>query len=101
MKTLLGAALLCAALSANAAPVARHPNGDTAQLLETACPAAVTAMVPESLRPQYRAAVVVASGQRYVACWMAVPARGFVHLVFADGDQGIVPMGEFHDEPGI
>jgi hypothetical protein len=96
-QALLGAALLCAALS-YAAPVARQGT-DAVQLLETPCPAAVP--VDAALRDQYAAAVANIGGTLYAACWLAVPARGFVHLVFSDGDQGMVPFQHFHDEPGI
>jgi hypothetical protein len=91
------AALLCAALS-YAAPVARQGT-DAVQLLETPCPAAVP--VDAALRDQYAAAVANIGGTLYAACWLAVPARGFVHLVFQDGDVGIVPFQHFKDEPGI
>jgi hypothetical protein len=91
------AALLCAALS-YAAPVARQGT-DAVQLLETPCPAAVP--VDAALRDQYAAAVANIGGKLYAACWMAVPARGFVHLVFEDADQGMVPFQHFKDEPGI
>jgi hypothetical protein len=93
----IGAALLCAALS-YAAPVARQGT-DAVQLLETPCPAAVP--VDAALRDQYAAAVANIGGKLYSACWMAVPARGFVHLVFQDGDIGMVPFRDFHDEAGI
>jgi hypothetical protein len=96
-QALLGAALLCAALS-YAAPVARQGT-DAVQLLETPCPAAVP--VNEALRDQYAAAVANIGGTLYAACWMAVPARGFVHLVYSDGEEGVVGMSNFHDEPGI
>jgi hypothetical protein len=91
-----GAALL--ALSSFAAPVARQGT-DAVQLLETPCPAAVP--VNEALRDQYAAAVANIGGTLYAACWMAVPARGFVHLVYSDGEEGVVGMSNFHDEPGI
>jgi hypothetical protein len=91
------AALLCAALS-YAAPVARQGT-DAVQLLETPCPAAVP--VPEAMRDQYAAAVANIGGTLYAACWMAVPARGFVHIVYSDGEEGIVGMSNFRDEPGI
>jgi hypothetical protein len=95
------AALLCAALSASADPVARGQNGDVAQLLDSACAADVVAVVPESLHSHLRAAIVVSGGKRYDACWLAIPSRGYVHLYFADGDQGAVPMADFKNEPGI
>jgi hypothetical protein len=96
-QALLGAALLCASVS-YAAPVARQ-GADAVQLLETPCPAAVP--VDAALRDQYAAAVANIGGTLYAACWMAVPARGFVHIVYADGDMGMVPFRDFRDEPGI
>jgi hypothetical protein len=93
----IGAALLCAALS-YAAPVARQGT-DAVQLLETPCPAAIP--VDAALRDQYAAAVANIGGKLYAACWMAVPARGFVHLVYEDAEVGIVPFRDFYDEAGI
>jgi hypothetical protein len=97
MKRYLCAALLCASLS-YAAPVARQ-GADAVQLLETPGPEAVP--VDSVLRDQYQAAVATISGKLYAACWLAVPARGFVHLVYADGDMGMVPFRDFKEEPGI
>jgi hypothetical protein len=96
-QALTCAALLCAALS-YAAPVARQGT-DAVQLLEAPCPAAVP--VDAALRDQYAAAVASVGGKIYNACWMAVPARGFVHLVYEDAEVGIIPMGAFRNEPGI
>jgi hypothetical protein len=93
----IGAALLCAALS-YAAPVARQGT-DAVQLLETPCPSTVP--VDAALRDQYAAAVANIGGKLYAACWMAVPARGFVHLVYEDAEVGIIPLGAFRNEPGI
>jgi hypothetical protein len=91
-----GAALL--ALSSFAAPVARQGT-DAVQLLETPCSAAVP--VEAAMRDQYAAAVANIGGKLYAACWLAVPARGFVHIVYSDGEEGIVPLGAFRNEPGI
>jgi hypothetical protein len=91
-----GAALL--ALSSFAAPVARQGT-DAVQLLETPCSAAVP--VEAAMRDQYAAAVANIGGKLYAACWLAVPARGFVHIVYADGDMGMVPFRDFRDEHGI
>jgi hypothetical protein len=92
------AALLCASVS-YAAPVARQ-GGDSVQLMDKPCTTEVLKVIPEQMRPQYRAAVATVGGKPYAACWMAVQSRGFVHLYYEDSDQGTVNFGDFKDEPG-
>jgi hypothetical protein len=41
---------------------------------------------------QYRAASALFQGQRFQACWRMV--GNAAHLVYEDGDQGIIPAAE-------
>jgi hypothetical protein len=47
----------------------------------------------------FREAAVRFGGKSYAACYRV--AGGFVHLVYEDGDQGIVPTGEFKEPNSI
>jgi hypothetical protein len=44
-------------------------------------------------REQFRRAVTHFGGKKYFACWR--PMGGGAHLVYEDGDQGIVPFADF------
>jgi hypothetical protein len=48
------------------------------------------------LQVQYKAASAVVRGQTFAACWRM--AGGVAHLLYEDGDQGIVPMAELKPE---
>lgn len=93
MKSVL---LVCAALAA--APVfaeelvARNGN-DSVRLGDAPC---TSELVLARLQPQahaeYKAASAVVDGQNFVACWRVV--GNSAHLLYEDGDQGIIPMAE-------
>jgi hypothetical protein len=73
--------------------VARSGN-DSVTLLEKDCREDVR--VASRATSMHKHAVVVSGGQRYDACWMV---RGdVIHLVYPDGDQGIVARSEFRPE---
>ena len=38
-------------------------------------------------------------GRMYSACWTT--GNGGVHLVYDDGDQGIVPFGDLKEDLGV
>jgi len=97
MKTHL---LVCAALVA--APVladdlvARNGN-DSVRLGEGPC---TSELVLARLQPQmhaaYKAASASVDGQNFVACWRVV--GNSAHLLYEDGDQGIIPLSDLKPE---
>lgn len=97
-------ALILAAVLAVATPPAisgdrTATNGaDSVRLTQEACPSAVLQLLPQGSRGHYRKALVVIDGQEYIACH-ALLGNGMVHLMYADGDQGALPNGQFKDEP--
>ncbi len=91
-------ALLCAT-ALLAAPVLADELGasngtDSVRLSDSPCS---SEQVLRQLTPQFRAvlrdASAVVQGQTYKACWIV---RGNVaHLLYEDGDQGIIPLADF------
>ena len=97
MKTVL---LLCAALAA--APVMADDliarNGsDSVRLGEAPCTSQlVLGRLQPQMHPQYKAAQAQVDGQNFVACWRVV--GNAAHLLYEDGDQGIIPLAELKPE---
>lgn len=91
-------AVVCAAVAAFAAPsfaqemIARQGD-DSVRLSDNACR---SELVLQRLDPaaaeEYKAASAVFQGQRFTACWRIM--GNVAHLVYEDGDQGIIPVHE-------
>ena len=96
------AVVFCAVVAAFAAPsfaqelVARQGD-DSVRLSDTAC---TSDQVLRRLEPgtagDYKAASAVFQGQRFNACWRMM--GNVAHLVYEDGDQGIIPVQELKPE---
>ncbi len=86
--------LLCAALAAApaiAGDLVSRQGSDTIRLADEPCTSQlVLGRLEARLRSQYKAASAVVQGQSFTACWRA--AGRVVHLMYEDGDQGILPM---------
>ncbi len=68
-----------------------YDGTDTIRLVEGPCTSqTVLSHVDASIQSEFRAAAVVLKGQKYEACWRPLPTAA--HLVYEDGDQGIVPV---------
>lgn len=94
-----------ALLAALACPVAMADavatNGkDSIRLTQGACAPEVLRHIPEGYRGFFRSAPSMLGGKAWVACW-AHRTDGTILIVYEDGDQGIVPIGEFRDAPGV
>lgn len=94
-------ALLCAAALA-AAPamaqdlVARQGN-DTVRLGDAPCTSLqVLARLRPEIQSEFKAALAVVEGRTFEACWR--PAGNVAHLLYEDGDQGLVPMADLKPE---
>jgi hypothetical protein len=96
MKT---AVVFCAALAAFAAApsfaqelVARQGD-DSVRLSEATCSSElVLRRLDPATASEYKAASAVFQGQRFTACWRVM--GNVAHLVYEDGDQGIIPVAE-------
>lgn len=50
-------------------------------------------------REKFQRADATFGGQKFFACWQAVP--GGVHLIYEDGDQGLIPAADLKPVLGI
>ena len=92
--------ILCAALAASSAfaddLVARQGN-DSVRLAETPCTnSEVLGHVPPQVRTEFRAASAQVEGKTFTACWRK--SGGSAHLVYEDGDQGLIPLSDLKPE---
>lgn len=89
----IAVALALASCSASAQTLVAREGDDVARLTDQPC---VSELVLGRLDPavvkNYRAASAVFQGQRFQACWRLV--GNAAHLVYEDGDQGILPASE-------
>lgn len=58
--------------------------------------AGVLEIVPAQFQSEYMQASAVVHGQTFSACWRK--AGAMVHLVYEDGDQGLVPLTDLKAE---
>lgn len=91
-------ALLCAAVLAAAPALADEviaSNGsDSVRLSDSQCSnEKVLQQATPPVRARLRDAVAHISGQSFKACWTV--EGNMAHLVYEDGDQGLVPLTEF------
>lgn len=92
-------ALLCLALPVFADSIARQ-GSDWVRLTLKPCEDAqvVAVMQAQGLKPEdFRAGLGHFGGQDFAACWR--PAGGGAALVYGDGDQGYVPVGDLKIAP--
>ena len=85
---------LCATLvmaPVMAGELVAHAGRNTIRLAEGQCTSeTVLRRLEPELQSQFRAASVVLEGSTFTACWRITPAGA--HLVYEDGDQGLVPF---------
>ena len=90
MKTIV----LCAALAtapAMAGDLVARRGGDSVHLGDAPCTSQlVLGQLEPRLQPKYKAASAVVNGETFTACWRKTGS--VIHLLYEDGDQGIVPM---------
>jgi hypothetical protein len=95
-------ALLCAAallaVPAFADEVVASNGVDSVRLSDSQCSSdKVLEQIEPGMRAQLKDATAVIDGQSLKACWILDGKSA--HLVYEDGDEGIVPLSEFR-KPG-
>ncbi|HMA08342.1 MAG TPA: hypothetical protein VKP68_10785 [Ramlibacter sp.] len=93
--------LLCAAALAAAPAVAQdlvvRQGNDTIRLADAPCTSEqVLARLQPAIQAEFKAALAVVEGRTFEACWR--PAGEVVHLLYEDGDQGVVPLADLKPE---
>jgi hypothetical protein len=91
-------ALLCAAAlvaaPAFADEVVASNGNDSVRLSDSPCTSQqVLNFLEPSLRPALRDASAVVQGQSFKACWIV--HGDAAHLLYEDGDQGLIPLSDF------
>jgi hypothetical protein len=76
--------------------VARQ-GGDTVHLADAPCtsPQVLSQLEPK-LHYQFKAATATVQGHTFSACWHLTKAGA--HLLYEDGDQGLVPLSDLKPE---
>lgn len=96
VAALVAVAAFAAAPSFAQELVARQ-GGDSVRLSDAACSSdLVLARVEAGARDEYKQASAHFQGQNFTACWRVM--GNVAHLVYEDGDQGIIPMQELRPE---
>ena len=76
--------------------VARQGN-DSVRLSEGACESQlVLSRLSPDAKDLYKRASAVVGGQTFNACWAVV--GNAAHLVYEDGDQGVIPLSDLKPE---
>jgi hypothetical protein len=92
--------LLCAALAAApaiAGDLVARQGGDTVRLGEGPCTSEqVLGRLEPALQRKYRAATATVQGRTFTACWRMTQQGA--HLLYEDGDQGLVPASDIKPE---
>ena len=108
MKKLLTALLPLALFSCTPAPAAvmvlaaRGDNGDEVVLHREVCnKPEVLKVVPPEHRARFHNGTSNLQGVSYPLCWALSGDGARVVILFADGDSGTMPVGQFTAEPGI
>ena len=103
MKAAKFAMALCAALAfapAFADELVAREGNDSVRLADAPCQSQVIMKLVEDSSPtEYKAASATVQGQQFVACWRDMGS--VAHLVYEDGDQGIIPMVELKKELSV
>ena len=91
MRTVLIFAALVAAAPAFAQDLVARQGNDSVRLAETPCTSElVLGRVQPQQKEEYRQASAVVDGQTFQACWR--PMGAAAHLMYEDGDQGLIPL---------
>jgi hypothetical protein len=94
--------LLCAAIALSATSVfadelVARQGADSVRLAEAPCTSEqVLGHLPSEVRSQFSAATAEVEGRTFTACWRK--AGQSAHLVYEDGDQGLIPLSELKPE---
>jgi hypothetical protein len=100
MRPILAAALLCASISVHSASLIAKQGSDWVRIYDQPCADKnVLPRLPEAVRGEYQKAEAFFGGKTFSACWVA--NGGGVHLIYEDGDQGIVPFRDLKEDAGV
>jgi hypothetical protein len=94
MKSILLIVALVAALPAAADEKVATNGDDSVTITDQPCTNdSVLARLSPHYRPLVRSASAVVNGEKFEACW--IRDGDSAHLLYEDGDQGLVPFTDF------
>lgn len=97
---ILAAAAALVAGSALAGELVARNGKDEVRLSDAPCAVPqVLPLIPPQAQGEFRAARATIDGQSYLACWR--PYGEGVHLIYEDGDQGMVPLRDLKPAPSV
>ena len=97
MRTILLFCAVFAAAPAMSQDLVARQGDNTIRLADAPCAdEGVLSKVPPQLHAQFRRAVATVEGQTFAACWRKT--GGAAHLIYEDGDQGILPLADLKPE---
>lgn len=92
--------LLCAALAVTPAfadDLIARSGSDTVRLADSPCSSEqVLKHLQPQMHAQFRAASAVVEGRSFSACWRVMGQ--VAHLLYEDGDQGVIPLTDLKRE---
>lgn len=100
MKKLIIVASMLLAFAARAGDVLMASNGqDSVRLYDTPCMAlAVLLQLAPKFQDKMRKAEAIVGGTPFMACWIV--DGDSAHLLYEDGDQGLIPLADFKVDAG-
>ena len=92
--------VLCATLvltPAFANDLVAYNGGDSVHLSDSPCSSVqVLGYLPPQLQSDFKAASAVLGGHPFAACWRV--QGGAAHVLYEDGDQGLIPLSVLKPE---
>jgi hypothetical protein len=94
--------VLCAAFATAATPVfaqdlVARQGSDAVHLAESPCTSeSVLKLLDPKVQTKYHAATATVQGRTFAACWALTPNGA--HVMYEDGDQGLLPLSDLKPE---
>jgi hypothetical protein len=100
MLAMAVALLLGACATTHADSVVARNGNNAVRLIDQPCSnEGVLKKLAPAMRARMRDADALVEGNRYHACWIV--EGNSAHLLYDDGDQGLIPLADFHPELGV
>ena len=97
MRTLLICAALAFAAPVFAQDLVARQGSDSVHLNDGPCASdLVRGRLEPKMAEEYKSATAVVDGQTFNACWR--PVGNAAHLMYEDGDQGLIPLSDLKPE---
>lgn len=100
IRILAAALLLLAPLFAHSEVLTASADGDSVRLTDEPCTVPeIAEKLPPALLGDFMAGTATVSGQPFALCWRWLGESA--HLVYGDGDQGLIPKRDLKPDQSI